>query len=113
MEFRKTGFSKRTALFSCTSWFIWLKWSFKTFQANIGFAPLQHDIVIVDAPVRDINFQPVRADVEGRVVCLGGDCEAVQVSIVAADDAGNLAKTKKMMTGPKGEFKFEGKVDLI
>ena len=74
------------------------------------FAPLQHDIVIVDSPVRNINFQPVRANVEGRVICLGNDCAAIQVSIVAAAEAGNLAKTKKMTTGLKGEFKFEGEL---
>ena len=77
-------------------------------KANIGFAPLQHDISIVDIPVRDINFQPVRADLEGRIVCLGDDCAPVEISIVSAADAGNAAKTKKKLTGPKGEFSFGG-----
>ncbi len=32
----------------------------------------------------------------------------MEISIVAVADAGNMAKTKKKLTGPKGEFAFEG-----
>jgi hypothetical protein len=38
----------------------------------------------------------------------GDDCTPVEISIVAVADAGNMAKTKKKLTGPKGEFAFEG-----
>ena len=40
----------------------------------------------------------MRADLEGRIVCLGDDCAPVEISIVSAADVGNAAKTKKKLS---------------
>ena len=39
--------------------------------AKIGFAPLEHQVKVSNAPVKDLNFQAIKADVEGKVQCIG------------------------------------------
>ena len=39
--------------------------------AKIGFAPLEHKVKVSNAPVKDLNFQAIKADVEGTVQCIG------------------------------------------
>lgn len=40
-------------------------------QAKIGFAPLEHRAKVVDKPLADLNFHAIKANIEGKVQCLG------------------------------------------
>jgi hypothetical protein len=48
----------------------------------------------------------VRANLEGRVVCLAAECAPVQVSLIAD----GVAASQKTTTGANGQFKFEGEL---
>ena len=39
--------------------------------AKIGFAPLEHKVKVSNGPVEGLNFQAIKADVEGKVQCIG------------------------------------------
>ena len=52
-------------------------------QAKIGFAPLEHKVKVEELPVGDLNFYAIKADIEGKVMCLGKYLSTVEDFITA------------------------------
>ncbi len=73
-------------------------------QAKIGFAPLEHKVKVTDAPVGNLNFHAIKADIEGKVICLGSTCESpTHVTLSLDRRVVSKAEVKK-----DGAFKFTG-----
>ena len=71
-----------------------------------GFAPLVHNVRVTDKPLGSLNFKPVKADIEGKVQCLGKKgCSAHSIEVTLSLE-GSASQTSKVNNA--GELKFTG-----
>ena len=76
------------------------------FNEGIGFAPVKQEVVVEDAPVANINFQPIKANVNGRVECLDKKkCAPVQVKLTSTHP--QVAARKQVEVQEDGKFEFK------
>ena len=74
-------------------------------KSGIGFAPVKQEVTVEDAPVSNINFQPIKAELNGKVECLEkAKCDPVQVSLSSTYT--NVVATKEQIVKGDGKFKF-------
>lgn len=64
-------------------------------SSNIGFAPFNHEITIKDSPVTGINFVPIKANLEGKVVLLGAKHSTVEVYLTSSNNQVQTVTTGK------------------
>ncbi len=66
-------------------------------SSNIGFAPFNQEITIKDSPVTGINFVPIKANLEGKVVLLGGKPSTIEVFLTSSNNQVQTATTGKTL----------------
>ena len=75
------------------------------FLSGIGFAPVKQEVTVQDGPVANINFQPIKADLKGKVECLEGQkCAPVQVMLSSTHS--QVVARKQIEVKGDGKFQF-------
>jgi hypothetical protein len=70
---------------------------------GIGFAPIKQEVNVEDGPVSNINFQPIKAELKGKVECIEKQkCSPVQVMLTSTQ----VSSRKEIEVKGDGKFQF-------
>ena len=75
-------------------------------QAKIGFAPLEHKVKVIDQPIKDLDFHAIKADIEGKVKCLGNCGSKLEVTLSLEGITGPSSNSLITEVTSTGQFKF-------
>ena len=76
------------------------------FKTGIGFAPVKQEVIVEDVTVSNINFQPIKANVKGRVECLDKkNCAPVRVQLTSTHP--QVSARKQVEVEGDGKFQFK------